>query len=214
MSKFDWFGLAPYGAGAPPALVLSINLYKSVMTVVDRTLWPVAALIAAIGVIGMMAVEIGTYKMLARAFAQQEWKAALFALFGALTVTGMVIFSVYSGADTRSLFSSTAVMVVGYVAIMVREYLGTKDQAKQTAINMQISLINAEKNKINAETRKARADGLVHVDKSQTKAIAEKLSEEKIDIIREYWRTYPDSNYRQVAQACGCSPSTAGKYKP
>lgn len=32
--------------------------------------------------------------------------------------------------------------------------------------------------------------------------------------LRAYWKSNPNASLRQAAQACKCSPTTAGKYKP
>lgn len=182
MKSFDWFGLAPYGAGSPPALVLSINLYNAVMTAVSPSLWFFGVLVAVLGVVGMMAVEIGTYKMLARAFANREWGAAFWAFVGACVVTGMIVFSVYSGTDTRALFTSTAVMLVGYLALMVREYMQSvsdlralakvaeieksdrqnaiitaQNGAKIKALELQLAAKRIDANIANAKVREAKA---------------------------------------------------------
>jgi hypothetical protein len=144
MKAFDWFSFAPYLAGSPPALMLALNLYKSVASVIDARLWIVAVLVAAVGVVGMMSVEIGIYKMLARAFADGAWKISGIALAGALVVTGLIIFTVYTGANMRSMFSSTLVMLVGYLAIMVREYLETRNRQAAKAVNEKLSVLDAE----------------------------------------------------------------------
>lgn len=231
--KFDWFGLAPYGAGSPPALVMAINLYKSVMASIAPGLWPFGMLVAAVGVIGMMAVEVGTYKMLARAFADKEWKAAGFAFIGALLVTGMLVFSVYTGAETRSLLSSTAVMLVGYLALMVREYLETTKVNRNAVLDVEIERQRAEAERLKAEaeverqrTAQARANaravkagqgGQASAVRRTAGQSSGQLDEEKVLATVAYLKTQADPKTVSVrdleAAGLGYKKTVAAAYK-
>lgn len=168
LSSFD---SSPYLAGSPPALVMGINLYKSVITAVGADWWFAAGAVGLLGVVGIISVEMNTYKMVARAFAEQQWGVLKFVVGFGLIITGMTIYAVYSGHDTRALVTSSVAMVIGYAALMAKTYMDTikarkEDQLEAQTIETrnQVALLEAkakiEREKhlqANAEARRAKA---------------------------------------------------------
>ncbi len=206
---------APYGAGSPPALVLALNLYKSILTATSADMWPLAALTAVLGVIFTIAIEAGTYKALALAFASREWKAAFIAAAGALTVTALIIFGVYSGAGTRALITSSVVMVAGYLVIMLNTYMIERKAERVQADTTSIALMGAETRLQNAKNRAAKLGTIAPVQLSTVNVHAGQFQTDpaQVERIRAYWRANPGASLREAAAACGCSPMTAKKYK-
>lgn len=229
--KLDWFNIFPYGAGSPPALVLGLHLYTATVTATGEAFWPIAALVSSVGIVSMMGIEISTYKMLARAVAFREWAAAVLAFLGAVAVTGLIVFSVYTGADTKSLLSSTLVMLVGYLALMVREYLETNKRERQRVKDEKAEAVRIANEKLAKENDTRVA--LAKIELSKERVISKrgasqpvqvvstvdvhagqfKVNPETVEKLRVFWKDNPEASMRQAAQACGCSPTTASKYK-
>lgn len=125
LTNINTFNAAPYMAGSPPALVMGINLYKAIVTAVGQEWWAAAIVVGLVGVAGMLTVEKSIYESLARAFAEKQWGALKAAAAGALIVTGMFIYTVYSGSDTRPLIATSIATLVGWCALILKKYLDT-----------------------------------------------------------------------------------------
>lgn len=161
MTKFNWLEIAPYGAGSPPALVLALNLYKSILTATSPDMWALAAFTALLGIVFTIAIEAGTYKALALAFASREWKAAGVAALGSVTMTALIVYGVYSGGNTRALITSSVAMVCGYVLIMVLTYMSKRETVAAEGLRemaMQVEIKRAEMETARANARAAKAN--------------------------------------------------------
>lgn len=239
LKSFDWFGLAPYGVGSPPALVLAINLYKGIMGAIDPQFWPVAAFVSGIGIVFTIMVEARTYQALARAFAEREWKAAFGAAVGALIVSGMIIYGVYSGQNTKALISSTIFSAVCYSVIMILTYLDTVKVIRAEAVKVdtiktdnQVKLIDAQKAAKEAEARieherTLQANAAARAAKAQagqsapsigkTQVSSGQLDKTKLDWLREFMKNNPEKqSLADIVAADGCpftSRETARKYR-
>jgi len=171
--NINTFSIAPYMAGSPPALVMGISLYKAIMASVGVEWQALAGLVGLMGVIGMLTVEKSIYESLARAFAEKQWGALKVAAAGALIVTGMFIYTVYSGNDTRPLISTSIATLVGWCALILKKYLDTV-QEKQTEqltaetvrtdnqakiLKLEADIERQKANTARAEARKAKASG-------------------------------------------------------
>ncbi len=167
------FESSPYIAGSPPAMVMGINLYKSVITAVGQEWWIIAGFVSLFGVVGIISVEMNTYKMVARAFAERQWGVLKFVVGFGLIITGMTIYTVYSGHDTRALVTSSVAMVIGYAALMAKTYMDTvhaklEEQLDAQTIETrnQVALLEAQaviereqRLKAAADARRAKASG-------------------------------------------------------
>ena len=235
----------PVLAGSPPAFVLAAGLYKSIALTLGITggiemLIPIA--LAGCGMSGMIATEMMTYKVTARAFARQEWGAFIIAALGVALISGFVLFAVYVGADTKSLVTSTITMLVGYVIIGVTTYMDThKSVKKENAEEVerqtenQIKLLQAQ---ADAAERLAKAEaekldkerllqnsrnragvpsnGRPKVSSVSTEQPAEQLDPAKLAHARAFFTVNPRASARAWLKSDGCpvtSPESASKYK-
>jgi hypothetical protein len=204
IKSVDWFGFAPYGAGSPPALVLALNLHRSILVATAGDFWLLAAFTAGFSVVFTITIEAGTYKALAQAIALGERKAAIIAAIGGVCVTLLIIFGAYNGAGTQALITSSLAMIAGYMVIMLRTYMLTRQAAKAKEItdeaqknNQQLEFIKAtnagevEKLKMLAKTEEAKASG----ERAKARAAkAGKVSEEKGKVSETFggdWRALP-----------------------
>jgi len=158
---------------------------------------------------GMIAAYVGV-----QAYRKRKWGLMTVAIFAFAAYAAFMALGISTARNPVAMVSTIIISVIAYIAVAMLTDLRSILQDAQAETDMQISLINAQKNKINAETRKARVNGFVHANVTQTGGTIIKLSSAKIDEIREYWTANPGAKYRDVAQAVGCAPSTAMKYKP
>ncbi len=226
---------APILAGTPPAFILSVQLYKSVAAILGIVGldWYsiIPGILAAVGMAGMVWVELKTYKTAAEAFAQNEIGPFIVSAICAVTLSGLVVFAVYIGADTKSLLTSTVGMIIGYIVIATRQYMATR---KEKAVNdlqsetaktaNQIALLNAQANanKVNAaaETQvlKARANlaGVEGVQPVQSVSTVQldKMDTPKARKVKAWFAANPGKSARDCAKALTISQTTASRYKP
>jgi hypothetical protein len=220
--KLTWFVVAPYAAGSPPALVMYFFLYQSILSASgDNSFWPLAAIIALIGVVAMVGTEAYTYQTAARAFAEGEIRAFIIALAGALLCSGVVVYAVYNGVNTRALIASVIFSIVLYIALANNTYLDTVKKNRLILVTegthekeLDIELEKQRASKARADARSAKMGGV----QRQTNGVQPQgrytVDNEKVKRIQEYWDTHPNASTRDAAKYCGCSPSTAGKYRP
>lgn len=218
-------------APAPAAVVIGIRLYQQVVAASSSDWWLVAGITAVIGCVGTMGIEITTYEMAGKAFAQREFKAAFLAVLLAITCSALVVYAVWSGDNSRSLVTVIVVSIIGYVTKSIYDYLqsrkkenaqayaqGVQLQVSQT--NNQVALLQAQAALEHEKTLQARADarkakaeqGAVRSVRQRTKPNRE-LDAERLALFAASYKKHPEWTIRQHGAACGVASSdTASRY--
>jgi hypothetical protein len=213
IDKYDILAIiAPVAAPAAPATMLISILYAELMReTVNQTFAIGAAVMSGIGAeaSGMIAAYVGV-----QAYRKRKFGLMTVAIFAFGAYAAFMALGISTARNPVAMVSTIIISVIAYVAVAMLTDLRSILRDAQAETDMQISLINAEKNKTNAETRKLKAGGFVHANVTQTGGTIARLPDAKIAEIREYWKANPDARYRDVAAACGVSPISAGKYKP
>lgn len=187
--------IAPYFSASPPAVVLGFSLYHAVLSVTGVGWEWFAALIALIGVLGMMTTEIYTYRKAAQAIALKQWGAFGLMLAGAMVCSGMIIVAVYSGGDSRSLIGSVVVAVIMYSATGADAYF--KELEKEKARKERESKIEASRRR--ADARVAEAE----TKKAKLSNAEQKVSEKKEEVTETFgndWRRVPAEHRAKIAK--------------
>lgn len=201
--------LAPYAAGSPPAVVLGFSLYNSVLSVAGPGFEWLAAIISVVGVIGMMTAEIYTYRQAARAIAVGEVQAFLLMLGGALVCSGLIVFAVYNGANSKSLISSVVVAVILYAAFAVDAFLKEREADR----DRKLKYIKAQSSLERAKARQVEAVRPKTEQAEQKHERYERLNHERLTIVRNYMRSNKNATVRQVCEHCKISSTdTASRY--
>jgi hypothetical protein len=176
---------------------------------------PTLAIVAS--VLGTGGVELSgalACSMAVMAYHKRDTSIMWVSIAAAGVYAVFVMVGIAQARNTATFAGAVIISLVAYLMQGVWQSYSNKLRTEQAETNMQISLINAEKNKINAETRKAKANAFVHVNTPQTQGQFPRLTVEKIAEIREYWRSHSDATLREVGTACNVSTGAAGKYKP
>jgi len=204
--------IAPILAPIAPAVLFGNNLHAGM---IGDGVNPTLAIVAS--VLGTGGVELSgalACSMAVMAYHKRDYRIMWVSIIAAVVYAVFVMVGILQARNTATFAGAVIISLVAYLMQGVWQSYTNKLRTEQAETTMQISLINAEKNKINAETRKAKINGFVHANDTQTGQAIARLSDEKIAVIREYWTTHPGAKYRDVAAAVGCAPSTAMKYKP
>ena len=204
--------IAPILAPIAPAVLFGNNLHAGM---IGDGVNPTVAIVAS--VLGTGGVELAgalACSMAVMAYHRRDNKIMVVSIISAIVYAVFVLIGIMQARNTATFAGAVIISLVAYLMQGVWQSYNNKLRVEQAETDMQISLINAEKNKINAETRKARANGFVHTNSTQTGGTIARLPDVKIAEIQAYWQAHPNSTYREVALACGVSPITAGKYKP
>jgi amino acid transporter len=204
--------VAPIASPAAPATMLINILYADLTReAVSSNFAMFAAVASGIGAeaSGMIAAYVGV-----QAYRKRKYGLMIVAIIAFVAYASFMALGISAAKQPMTMISMIVISIIAYLAVATFTDLRGSSQDEYDTANMQISLINAEKNKINAETRNAKVNGFVHANSTRTSNAIVKLSDEKIAEIREYWTDHPAAKYRDVAIAVGCAPSTAMKYKP
>jgi cell division protein FtsB len=209
---------APILAPVPTAIAVGATLNHTLMTIPGTPVW--LAMCGALS--GAIAIEFGGGLMFSGAgvaFARRQWGALRAASVGALLYVGIVIYSVWTGGDSRPLVGSVLVTFVAYLAKAIMDYLreGKAEVASVQQNTLDTLSLNVELEKQRAAQERAKARVAKLSSGGQTggrQATQFVADQDLITAIQDYWQAHPNATTREVAQACGCSPTTAGKYKP
>lgn len=204
--------VAPIAAPAAPATMLINILYADLTReAVSSNFAMFAAVSSGIGAeaSGMIAAYVGI-----QAYRKRKYGLMIVAILAFIAYASFMALGISAAKNPLPMVSMIVISIIAYLAVATYTDLRGITQDEQVETEMKIGLINAEKNKINAETRKAKANAFVHVNTPQTLGQFPRLTVEKIAEIREYWRLHSDATLREVGTACNVSTGAANKYKP
>ena len=213
IDKYDILAvIAPIAAPAAPATMLISILYTELMReTVSQSFAMGAAVASGIGAeaSGMIAAYVGV-----QAYRKRKFGLMTVAIFAFCAYAAFMALGISAARNPVAMVSTIIISVIAYIAVAMLTDLRSILTDAQAEANTKISLLEAQKRLTNAETRKAKINGFVHANNTQTQPAITRLSAAKIAEIQQYWNTHPGAKYRDVSKAVGCAPSTAMKYKP
>lgn len=205
--------IAPILAPIAPAILFGHNLHVGMLADgVNPTLASVGAVLGTGGVelSGALACSMAVLAYHKRDVPVMRVSIAAACVYAALVVAGIM-----QAKNTATFSGAVGISLVSYMMQGVWQSYNNKLRMDKEEVSMKVSLINAQKNLVNAEVRKSRIVDPVHVNNTSTKSGQfPKLTDEKIAEIREYWKNNPRAKLREVGSACGVSVGAANKYKP
>jgi len=86
-----------------------------------------------------------------------------------------------------------------------------KLRTEQAETDLRVKELDAQRKLVNSQIRQAKVSNGGRTGRQATQFVADP---ELIATIEAYWQANPSASLRDCAQAVGCSPMTAGKYKP
>jgi hypothetical protein len=173
---------------------------------------PTVAIVAA--VLGTGGVELSgalACSMAVLAYHKRDYKIMTVSIMAAIIYAVFVMVGILQARNTATFAGAVIISLVAYLMQGVWQSYNNKLRTEQAETDMQIAQMDAERKLVNAQARREKASTGRQSGKQSTQFAAD---EELIKLIQMYWAQYPDASYRDAARACGCAPSTAGKYRP
>jgi hypothetical protein len=155
---------------------------------------PTLAIVAS--VLGTGGVELSgalACSMAVMAYHKRDYKIMNVSIASAIVYAVFVMVGIAQARNTATFAGAVIISLVAYLMQGVWQSYLNKLRTEQAETNMQISLINAEKNKINAETRNAKANGM----KSENIGKLPENSDDK----KIRWNAVKRDEYEWIAQA-------------
>lgn len=123
-----------------------------------------------------------------------------------------VMVGIAQAKNSAAFAGAVIISLVAYLMQGVYQSYSAKLADAEAETNMAVRRMEAERRLTNALTRNAKVStGGQTAGRKATQFAADA---EQIELIRQYWQLHPTASLREVGAAVGCSPMTAGKYKP
>lgn len=210
IDKYDLLSaIAPIAAPAAPATMLVNILYADLIReTVNQNFALFAAVSSGIGAeaSGMIAAYVGI-----QAYRKKKYGLMMIAILAFIAYASFMALGISAARNPMTMISTIVISIIAYLAVAMLTDLRSIQRDAQAETDRQIAAMDAERKLTNALTRNAKASIGKQTGKQATQFQAD---EALIKLIKMYWTQNPGASYREVAQACKCAPSTAGKYKP
>lgn len=206
--------LAPILTPIAPAVLFGNNLYTGM--VADGVNSRFALLSATLGTMGTELSGALACSMAVMAYHKRDYKIMAISIISAIVYAIFVVVGILQAPNTATFAGAVIISLVAYLMQGVWQSYNNRVATEQKESAMRLQEMDAERKLVNAMTRNAKAGG-VSVQRMSTggrQATQFQSDTELISEIQAYWDANPNATYREVATAIGCSPMTAGKYKP
>lgn len=205
---------APILAPVAPAVLFGNNLYHGMVT---DAVNPTLAGIAAIG--GTIGVELSgalACSMAVMAYHKRDYKIMFLSIGASVIYAGFVYQGIASARNSATFAGAVVISLIAYLMLGVYQSYTAKRDAEKAETDNKVAALDAERKLVNARTRAAKGVPAAVVQPSTVSVHVGQfqIDPAKIAAIQAYWQANPQASLRTVAAACGCSPMTAGKYKP
>lgn len=205
--------IAPILAPVAPALMFGNNLYNGLLA--DGMNANLAIWGAFGGTIGVEFSGALACSMAVKAYHNKDTRVMWVSIASAVVYAVFVFAGIARAKNSATFASAVFISLIAYLMLGVyQDYLEKKAEATKRN-DEEIKRMDAERRLTNAQTRQMKAGGQVsNVSTVNVHAGQFQIDPAMIATIQAYWRANPNASLRQAAQACKCSPTTAGKYKP
>lgn len=204
--------IGPWTTPAPAAIMLSIKAFNEAIELGSDFYIAILA-----GLVALLALEavggLSTKEMIRRSMSG-EWGWFSVSLIGVMFYVGLGIYVLWG--TTSWVYIVMAVFVHVAITGAQQNYEARQIivQDKETSIKEKQLELERERERtkqLNAEVRKARAEQPVLLDTSVIRSVSSEQPS-KAERAREYLTEHPSATERELAQAVGCSASTAHGY--
>lgn len=208
--------LAPLMAPIAPALMFGNNLYAGMISGgMDKTV----ALIGAIcGTIGVELSGAFACAMAVKAYHKHDTRVMWIAIISTLIYAVFVFAGIATSKNSATFASAVFISLIAYLMLGVyQDYVDAQKETREK-VDLEVKTLTAQRLLTNAEARKLKAgvtvQQSVHVSSASTVHRGQfQTDPQMVKNIQDYWKSHPQASSRDVARACKCSPTTAGKYK-
>jgi hypothetical protein len=206
--------LAPMLAPIAPAVLFGNNLHSGMLG--DGVNPAVAGIAAVLGTGGVELSGALACSMAVMAYHKKDYRIMAVSIFGAVVYAVFVMVGILQAKNTATFAGAVVISLVAYLMQGVWQSYNNRIQTARIETDMQIETMEAQRKLTNSQARLAKAENLqlstgpVHVGRGRQFQADPTM----IETIQAYWTQNPNATLRQAAQVCGCSPMTAGKYKP
>lgn len=205
--------IAPILAPVAPALMFGNNLYNGLLA--DGMNANLAIWGAFGGTVGVEFSGALACSMAVKAYHNKDTRVMWVSIASAVVYAVFVFAGIARAKNSATFASAVFISLIAYLMLGVyQDYLDKKAEATKRN-DEEIKRMDAERRLTNAHTRQIKAGGVVSNVSSGGQSSGQfQASPAMIATIQAYWKANPSASLRQAAQACKCSPTTAGKYKP
>ncbi|PKN92992.1 MAG: hypothetical protein CVU44_11210 [Chloroflexi bacterium HGW-Chloroflexi-6] len=230
--------VAPYAAPVPSAVVLGVNVYHSILSVIGAEYWWLAAIAAFIGMVGIESTGGLSAILVSRAFVHKSWSIMGLAMAAVVAYASFVAWGIYSSEDSKPMITTVAITLLAYFVVALWEGMKTLDQMKAheisaalssaqikvTELDAEIRRMDAERKLRNSEIRLAKASNLSSGQSQASSGQVDTSSERPttalnpsiLEAARVFFESNPKASGRAWLESAGCpvsSPTTASRYK-
>jgi K+-sensing histidine kinase KdpD len=214
MDKYEILSIiAPIAAPAAPATMLINILYVDLLREsVNSGVAIGAAVLSGVGAeaSGMIAAYVGV-----QAYRKQKYGLMMVAMVAFVVYAAFMAVGISSAKNPVSMVSTIIISVMAYVAVAMLTDLRSIIKDAQTETDNKIAVLEAERLLSNSRNRGLKlSTGGQTVGQTGRQSTQFVVDPALIAAIEAFWQANPSASLRDCAAAVGCSPMTAGKYKP
>ncbi|MBV5322591.1 MAG: hypothetical protein JZU60_02000 [Ilumatobacteraceae bacterium] len=201
--------VAPIAAPAAPATMLINILYADLTREAVSTNFAMfAAVSSGIGAeaSGMIAAYVGI-----QAYRKRKYGLMIVAILAFIAYASFMALGISAAKNPLPMVSMIVISIIAYLAVATYTDLRGITQDEQVETDNQVRAIEAERKLQNARNRGLKLSNGGQTGRQSTQFAADPTM---IAAIEAYWVANPNATLRDCATFVGCSPMTAGKYKP
>lgn len=202
--------IAPVLAPIAPAIMFGNNLRAGM--VADGVNPTLANFGAVLGTGGVELSGALACSMAVMAYHKRDFKIMWVSIVASVVYAIFVMVGISQARNTATFAGAVVISLVAYLMQGIWQSYSTKLRTEQAETDMRVQELNAQRKLVNSEIRKAKV--VSNGGRSGRQATQFVADPELIATIESYWQSNPAASLRDCAQAVGCSPMTAGKYKP
>jgi hypothetical protein len=201
--------IAPILAPVAPAILFGNNLHAGMIA---DNVNPVIAGVAA--VLGTGGVELSgalACSMAVMAYHRRDYKIMWVSIIAASVYAVFVMVGIAQARNTATFAGAVIISLVAYVMQGVWQSYTNKLRIEQAETDLRVKEMDAQRKLQNSQNRGLKLSTGGQAGRQSTQFQADP---QMIAAIEAYWKANPSASLRDCAAAVGCSPMTAGKYKP
>ena len=202
--------IAPILAPIAPAVLFGNNLHTGMIA--DGVNTNLALVASVLGTGGVELAGALACSMAVMAYHKRDTKIMWVSIVAAVIYAAFVMIGIAQARNTATFAGAVIISLVAYLMQGVWQSYSEKLRTEQAQTNLQIAAMEAERKLQNSRNRGLKlSTGGQAAGRQSTQFQADPTMIAAIDA---YWAANPQATLRDCAAYVGCSPMTAGKYKP